>query len=319
MTDHANPKRIVLLDSSHVLHRCFHGYREERLATVDGKKMDVAGVYGYFEYVRKLSKDLSFDTLIHVLDPEGGSAQRMVWYPAYKANRQPTHPVLSAQKGLLKPLLEAFGHTCIKINGVESDDVLATLAKKYASQGDEVLVLTSDKDLMQIVKDGQIVIARYVESGPGQSKTHEFYEEQDVLNKFGVRPDQIPDWLALVGDASDNIPGVHKVGEKTATKWLEEHGSLSALMTNNALITGSSGQNLRDALPLLPLYRQLTTVFENVNVEIPTNPPLFNPEKNTEWARAILKAPSFWPDDLNGDLIDNGLDSDPPVISRHKP
>ena len=295
------PQRVVLLDSSGILHRCFHGYFEPRVGIVDGKSVDVAGLYGYFEYVRKLAKELSYDTLVHVLDPEGGSAKRLMMFPQYKGNRSSTHPVLSAQKTLLKPLLEAFGHTCIKINGVESDDILATLAEKYADRGDEVLVITSDKDLMQIVKDGRIVLARYVDNGPGRPKTHEFYEEQDVMDKFGVRADQVADWLALVGDTSDNIPGVYKVGAKTATKWLEEYGSLASLITNAASITGASGQRLRDAIPDLPLYRQLTTVFRDVDVEIPSASLEIDPERNT-WARQILSAPNVWPDDINGDL-----------------
>ena len=294
------PKRVILLDSSGVLHRCFHGYQEPRVGIVDGKSMDVAGIYGYFEYVRKLAKELSYDTLIHVLDPEGGSAQRLMMYPAYKANRSPTHPVLCAQKALLKPLLEAFGHTCIKINGVESDDILATLAEKYADQGDEVLVVTSDKDLMQIVKDGRVVLARYVDNVPGRPKTHEFYEEQEVVDKFGVRPEQVADWLAIVGDSSDNIPGVYKVGAKTATKWLQDHGTLAALITNAGTIPGAMGQRLRDELANLPLYRQLTTVYRDVPVDIPT-PEVIDPQRNA-WGRSILSAPSFWPDDINGDL-----------------
>lgn len=294
-------ERIVLLDSSGVLHRCFHGYRENRLAQVDGKPMDVAALYGYCEYLRKLAKELEYDRLIHVLDPEGGSAQRLVMYPEYKGNRPPSHPVLSAQKNLLKPLLEALGHTVVKINGVESDDILGSLANKFVAQGDDVLVITSDKDLMQLVRDGQVVLARYVEQGGNQPKTHEFYEESDVMSKFGVRPDQIADWLALVGDTSDNIPGVLSVGEKTASKWLNQYGTLSALMTHADEIKGSAGEHLRNALPNLPLYRQLTAVF-NIPIDIP-EPVSTTPEK-IKWARDILKAPSHWPDDINGDLRD---------------
>lgn len=293
-------KRIVLLDSSGVLHRCFHGYANPRVATVDGKAMDVAALYGYFEYVRKLSSELGYDELVHVFDPEGGSAQRLLMYPAYKANRSPTHPVLVAQKALLKPMLDAFGHTCLRINGVESDDIIATLCEKYTQRGDDVLVISSDKDLMQLVKDGRVVFSRYVE-GYGGRKTHEFYEEQDVLNKMGVRPDQVADFLALVGDAVDNIPGVYKVGDKTAAKLLQEFGSLSAVMTNVDKIGGALGKNLREALPVLPLYRKLTTVFTDIDVDIPSPCTEVDPEKNA-WARSILNAPAHWPDDLDGDL-----------------
>ena len=292
-------ERVIILDSSGVLHRCFHGYPNERLANVDGKRVDVAGVYGYLEYLRKVAQDLEFDRLIHVLDPEGGSSQRMLMYPQYKGTRSPTHPVLCAQKALLKPVLEGLHQTVVKVPGVESDDIIASLAQKFVERGDEVLVLTQDKDLMQLVKDGEIVLARYVEQGPGLPKAHEFYEEQDVQKKFGVRPDQIADWLALVGDSVDNIPGVYKVGEKTATKWLEEYGSLASLMTHADEIKGAAGERLRDGLPNLPLYRQLTGTF-CIPLEIPEVH--VSTAEQVQWARAVMALPDHYPDDINGDL-----------------
>lgn len=292
-------ERIVLLDSSGVLHRCFHGYPHERLANVDGKKMDVAGVYGYVEHLRKIANEFEYDRLIHIMDPDGGSAHRFAMYPQYKGKRSPTHPVLCAQKALLQMVLESLNQTVVRINGVESDDVIASLAQKFYERGDEVLILTSDKDLMQLVKDGKVVLARYVEQGPGLSKTYEFYEEQDVQQKFGVRPDQIADWLALVGDAVDNIPGVPKVGEKTATKWLEQYGSLASLMTHADEIKGSLGERLRENLSDLPLYRQLTGMIP-IQIDIPEEH--VSTSEQVKWARDILQLPAHWPDDINGDL-----------------
>lgn len=293
-------KRIVLLDSSGVLHRCFHGYRNPRLTHHEGQQMDVAALYGYLHYVRILSKDIFYDELVHVFDPDGGSQKRFEMYPEYKANRSPTDPRLSAQKPFLQPLLEAFGHTCLRIDGVESDDVIATLCQKYRDRGDEVCVISSDKDLMQLVKDGSVVFSRYVQNANGD-KVHEFYEEEGVVQKMGVRPDQIADYLALVGDDVDNIPGVFKMGAKTASKLLQEYGSLSAIMTHADKIPGKLGANLRDTLDRLPLYRALTTVFTDIEVEIPTGLMDFDEERH-QWARTFISAPTNWPNDLDGDF-----------------
>lgn len=293
-------KRIVLLDSSGTLHRCFHGYKNPRMTHHEGQQIDVAALYGYLHYVRILSRDIFYDELVHVFDPDGGSAKRFAMYPEYKANRAPTDPRLSAQKQFLQPLLEAFGHTCLRIDGVESDDVIATLCKKYTERGDEVCVVSSDKDLMQLVKDGSVVFSRYVQGADG-NKTHEFYEEEGVVQKMGVRPDQIADYLALVGDAVDNIPGVFKLGEKTASKLLQEFGSLSSIMTNADKIPGKLGANIRDTLDRLPLYRALTTVFTDIEVDIPTGLVDFNEDQHN-WARSFVNAPVHWPNDLDGDF-----------------
>ena len=292
--------RVVLLDSSGPLHARFHACTEPRVAVVDGKPVDVAALYSYCDYLRKVAQEIEYDHLIHVVDPDGGSAHRVVLYPDYKAHRPPTHPALAAQKALLKPLLEAFGHTVVRRQGIESDDLIGALARKYAARGDEVLVITSDKDLMQLVKDGEVCLARYVDGGYGK-KTHDFYEEADVEKKFGVRPDQVADWLALVGDTTDNIPGVHKVGEKTATKWLQEFGSLASLMTNADTIKGALGDRLRESLPNLKLYRQLTGMIE-IDIDIPSPPPAI--QDRLSWAKAIINPPAYWADDINGDLRD---------------
>jgi len=305
-------KRIILLDSSGVLHRCFHGYKTPRLGYHEGNQLNVAALYGYLHYVRILSGEMFYDELIHVFDPDGGSAKRFEMYPQYKANRSPTDPALVVQKPFLQPLLEAFGHTCLRIDGVESDDVIATLSKKYAERGDDVLVVSTDKDLMQLVKDGSVVFSRYAQ-GSGDRKTHEFYEEEHVVQKMGVRPDQIADYLALVGDDVDNIPGVFGLGEKTAVKLLQEYGSLSAIMTNADKIPGKMGANVRAALEQLPLYRSLTTVFTDVEVDIPTSRPPVDSVKNA-WAREMLTIPHYWPNDLDGDLRDYS-ESDTPIAS----
>lgn len=266
----------------------------------EGNQIDVAALYGYLHYVRILSRDIFYDELVHVFDPDGGSLKRFAMYPDYKANRSPTDPRLATQKPFLQPLLEAFGHTCLRIDGVESDDVIGTLCKKYTERGDEVCVISSDKDLMQLVKDGSVVFSRYVDGADG-NKIHEFYEEEGVVQKMGVRPDQIADYLAMVGDSVDNIPGVYKLGAKTASKLLQEYGSLSSVMTNAEKIPGKLGAHLREALDVLPLYRSLTTIFTDIDVEIPSGLTDFDEERHN-WARSFIQAPREWPNDLDGDF-----------------
>lgn len=302
-------KLIILVDASGILHPCFHGYRTSRPGWVgdvgspgnNEKQMDVAAVFGYLHRCRRMAQEFSYDEIIHVLDPEGGSAHRFGLYPDYKGNRSPTHPALTAQKGILQHALEAFGQTCIKVPFVESDDVIATLARRYAAQGHAVLVVSQDKDLMQLVSDGAVTLARYMDSGPN-AKQFVFYEEKDVLAEFGVRPDQVADFLALCGDTSDNIPGVKGVAEKTAAKLLAQHGTLAALMTNAETVPGALGRNLVATMADLPLYKNLTTVLDALTFPDPVAKPAC--QDALAWARRAGVSESFWPDDLVGDLLD---------------
>lgn len=305
-------KLIILVDSSGILHSCFHGYANERMGAIGNigspgineKRMDVAAIYGYLHRTRKIASEMHFDELIHILDPDGGSNYRYNLYPEYKAGRSATHPSLSGQKSLLQPVLEAFGQTCVKIQGVESDDIIATLAKKYSDRGDIVLVISQDKDLMQIVKDGKVSLARYLDNGgPTKSKGFVFYEEKEVIEEFGVRPDQIADFLAICGDKSDNIPGVYKVAEVTSAKWINEYGDIANLVTNAAAIKGVAGENLRKAIPVLPLYKKLTTTLDNLDIDFPQAPT--PTETMVSWLRRTNAADPTWPDDLIGDILDN--------------
>jgi DNA polymerase-1 len=255
---------------------------------------------------------LSFDHLFHVLDSERGSFARLTMYPEYKGQRSATPPLLAAQKALLPRVLRAFGQNVVQKAGVEADDLIGTLARRYAALGHEVLVVSQDKDLMQLVKDGQITLARYVAASPNDTrKTHAFYEEAEVMEKFGVRPEQIVDWLALVGDAADNIPGAFKVGEKTASSLLAEYGSLASIMTNAASIKGALGRNLMEALPMLPLYRRLTQVIDDVEFEELEATPI--DPKLADQHRTMLSLNC--PDDLYGDILEELVGPERPDTS----
>ena len=294
----SNPRRTLILDSSGVLHRCFHGY-PPRSGTLNGEPIEAAALFGYMDYTLRLHNEFDFDRLIHVLDPDGGSAYRFEIYPEYKANRSDTDPVLSAQKNLLPKVLEGFGQSYLVRDGIEADDLIGVLARQCADEGDLVLVISQDKDLFQLVADGRIEQARYVDRKDDIGKTHDFYDEAGVFQTLGVRPDQVADYLAIVGDSTDNIPGVFKAGPKTAAKWLEEHGDLATLMTRADEVKGKAGEALRAALPHLPLYQQLTTLLRDVG-PVAAPEPRFCSRDAIEAARQLVQAPEWWNDDLKG-------------------
>lgn len=264
LTDLEPNSRVILLDSSSVLKSCFEGYQATRTSSYNGRALDVAGLYGYLYRTKKIYEDLEFEALVHVMDPPGGSHHRYSLYPQYKANRKPKDPLLAAQEGLMEPMLRAFGERYTCMRGVESDDVLATMAEYLVEQGHQVMVITPDKDLLQLVDDTRgISIARYVNDSNG-FKVYSMYGEKEVLDVMGVRADQVADLLSLEGDTSDNIPGVFRCGSKTAAKWLNEYGDLASLMTNADKIGGKIGESLRNTLDDLPLYQTLTTVLRDV-------------------------------------------------------
>ena len=283
------PRRIVIVDSSSFLHRFYHGY-PPRQGQVDGQFVESAALYGYMYYMGTLQNEIEFEGIVHCLDNPEGSAYRKELYAPYKSNRSDKSEDLIYQEAMLAPLLNSLGHRVLQVPGVEADDLVGSLARKLADQGDEVLVLTGDKDLMQLVDDGRILLADFKDQGPGRPKQHVFLESQQVVEKCGVRPDQVADFLALVGDASDNIPGVFKVGPKTAATWLNKYGSLANLMTHASEIKGKAGENLRTALPELPIFRRLTGCLD-LPVEVP--PP---GQLNTDWARDLVAWPERWSD-----------------------
>lgn len=302
-----NPSdRIVLVDSSSFLHANFHGYPPRPVVWGSrGHTLDVAAVYGYLEFVRSVDRHLEFERLIHVIDPNDGCQHRLRIYPEYKATRKASDPVLSAQKVLLPQVLSIFGQRVVRQPGVESDDLIGSLAHRYANEGCQVLVLTADKDLMQLVRDGEISMGRRVNRADGvHGKIYDFYEEKDVEAKMGVRPDQVADLLALAGDSVDNIPGVPRVGPTTAARWLQKYDTLDEIMAASGEIKGKVGDALRDALPMLPLYRQLTQVRCGLEVDLCLERPLVERQRLDEM-RQRLGIPDSWDDRLCNERADD--------------
>jgi DNA polymerase-1 len=179
-------------------------------------------------------------------------------YPEYKANRAPMPDDLRAQVEPMLAIVEALGFPILRVAGVEADDVIGTLATRAADAGIDVQVSTSDKDFAQLVGPRVELV---------NSMTHSRLDRAGVVEKFGVPPERIVDYLTLMGDAIDNIPGVPKCGPKTAAKWLNEYGSLDAVVAHAGDVKGKVGENLRAALPQLPLSHQLATIKTDVELD----------------------------------------------------
>jgi DNA polymerase-1 len=245
MSDSA-PNKLILVDGSSFLFRAFHAVPP--LTNAQGEPTNA--VYGVSNMLRKLINDYNTPYITVVFDAPGKTFRHDL-YDQYKAHRPPMPDDLRVQIAPLHDLIRSLGLPLIIEHGVEADDVLGSLAQNAARQGFEVVISTGDKDMAQLV-NAQITLEN--------TMTNTRMDIQGVQDKFGVMPEQIIDYLALMGDAVDNIPGVPKVGPKTAAKWLQEYGNLDNLIARADEIKGKIGENLREALSQLPLSRELTTI-----------------------------------------------------------
>jgi len=249
----SDSQTLCLVDGSSYLYRAFHALPS--LSNAAGQP--TGAIFGVANMLRRLIQASSPDRIAVVFDAPGRNFRHEL-YADYKANRPPMPDELRAQIEPLKTLIDAMGVERIEVAGVEADDVIATLARQAAGQGLKVLISSGDKDLAQLV-DERIVLE--------DSMQDKRYDTQAVVDKFGVAPALIGDFLALTGDTSDNIPGVEKCGPKTAAKWLDQYGSLDALMEQADQVGGKVGENLRAALETLPLSRKLVALDEQVELE----------------------------------------------------
>jgi DNA polymerase-1 len=243
-------KRLVLIDGSSYLYRAFHALPP--LSNAAGEP--TGALFGVVNMLRAHLKDQP-DYVAFVVDAPGKTFRDDL-YADYKANRPPMPDELRAQVQPMCEIVEALGMPILRIDGVEADDVIGTLAVRGAGAGIDVTISTGDKDMAQLV--GPRVSLVNTMSGSRMDS------DAAVVDKFGVRPDQIVDYLALVGDKVDNIPGVDKVGPKTAAKWLGEYDSLDGVIAHAGDIKGKVGEYLREALDRLPLNRALTTIKTDV-------------------------------------------------------
>ena len=237
---------LVLVDGSSYLYRAFHA-----LPPLTNSRGEPTGaVYGVANMLRRLLIDYAPEHIAVVFDAKGKTF-RDDMFEQYKANRPPMPDELAGQIEPLHELIAALGFPILQVPGVEADDVIGTLARQWAARGLPVVISTGDKDMAQLVDDRITLI---------NTMSNTTLDIGGVVNKFGVPPDCIIDYLALVGDSSDNIPGVPKVGPKTAAKWLNQYGSLDALVAHATDIPGKVGESLRDNLEQLALSRQLATI-----------------------------------------------------------
>jgi len=239
-------KRLILVDGSSFLFRAYHAIPP--LTNANGEPTNA--IYGVSNMLRKLIADYHSDYITVVFDAPGKTFRNEL-YDQYKAHRPPMPDDLRVQIAPLHNLIRAMGLPLIIESGVEADDVLGVLAQHAEQQGYDVIISTGDKDMAQLVTEHIIL---------ENTMSNIRMDIQGVIDKFGVRPEQIVDYLALIGDTVDNIPGVPKVGPKTAAKWLEHYQTLENLMTHAHEITGKIGENLRASLDYLPLSKQLTTI-----------------------------------------------------------
>ncbi len=240
------PRRLVLIDGNSYLYRAFHALPP--LTTSRGQP--TGAIFGFLNMLRQIQRVQAPDLIAVVMDAPGPTFRDEL-YAHYKANREAMPDDLQAQIPPLMEMVRALGITLLRESGVEADDVIGTLAKRAYTAGLDTLIATSDKDMAQLVNER----IRLFDGISGR-----MLDPAGVAEKFGVPPERMIDWLTLVGDTSDNIPGVPSVGPKTAAKWLAEYGSLDAIVARADEIKGKVGEKLRAHLDQLPLSRQLATI-----------------------------------------------------------
>jgi len=242
---------LLLVDGSSYLYRAFHALPDLR-----NKAGEPTGaLYGMVNMLRRLRLDYPAQYSAVVFDAKGKTF-RDDWYPEYKANRAAMPDDLVRQIEPIHAVVAALGWPILMIEGIEADDVIGTLAKQASAGGLRTVISTGDKDLAQLVDD-QVTLVNTMARDGGKG---EWLDREGVKLKFGVPPERIVDYFSLVGDSVDNVPGVSKVGPKTAVKWLNDYGTLDNIVAHAADIGGVVGNNLRAALDWLPMARQLVTV-----------------------------------------------------------
>ncbi len=252
-------KTLLLVDGSSYLYRAFHAMPDLR----NRQNEPTGAIYGVLNMLRRLHKDYACDYSACIFDAKGKTFRDDI-YPEYKANRASMPDDLRSQIAPLHEAIKAMGWPLIMEDGVEADDVIGALAKQAEREGIRVIISTGDKDIAQLVNEHVTLVNTMRDAF---RKTDEVLDIAGVENKFGIPPSLMIDYLMLIGDTSDNVPGVEKVGPKTAVKWLKQHGSLENIISHADEITGVVGENLRKALPWLPTARELITIRCDVGIQ----------------------------------------------------
>ncbi len=247
-----NDYHLVLVDGSSYLFRAYHALPD----LISSKGQPTGAIKGTISMIRKLMSDYPNSEVVVVFDAKGKTFRNEI-YSEYKANRPAMPEDLKSQISIIQEIILLMGLPMLSISGVEADDVLGTLAAQASERNFGTLISTMDKDLAQLVSPSVTLL---------NTMTGNILDEAGVKKKFGVRPKQMIDYLALVGDSADNIPGVPKCGPKTAVKWLEHYGSLENLLSLAHEIKGKVGENLRESLEFLPMSFDLATIRQDLNL-----------------------------------------------------
>jgi DNA polymerase-1 len=246
-------KTLLLVDGSSYLYRAFHAMPDLR----NRQNEPTGAIQGVLNMLRRLHKEYPADYSACIFDAKGKTFRDDI-YPEYKANRASMPDDLRAQVAPLHEAIKAMGWPLIMEEGVEADDVIGALAKQAEREGVRVIISTGDKDIAQLVNEHVTIV---------NTMSNEVLDIAGVTNKFGLPPERIVDYLILIGDTSDNVPGIEKVGPKTAVKWLTQYGTLENIVANADSMTGVVGENLRKALPWLPTARELITIRCDVGIQ----------------------------------------------------
>ena len=239
-------KSLLLIDGTNFLYRAYHGLPD--LRTSSGEP--TGAIKGFYNMLGMLKSKLNPDYAVCIFDAKGPTFRNEL-YPAYKANRPPMPDDLRLQAGPVRELVRLLGLPLLEVPGIETDDVIGTLSALAQKKNWKVYIASGDKDMAQLVDVNTLIV---------NTMTHTILDPEGVKDKFGVPPERIIDYLALMGDAVDNVPGIDKCGPKTAAKWLNEYGSLDEVVRRAPEMKGKIGEHLREGIPFLPLAKKLVTI-----------------------------------------------------------
>ena len=254
LKDNSRENPVILIDGSSYLYRAYHALPP----LMSSKNQPTGAIRGVISMVKKILSDHPSSPLAVIFDAKGKTFRHEM-YKEYKANRPPMPEDLVKQIEPINSIIKALGIKLVSVEGVEADDVIGTLANEASKLGLDTVISTGDKDMTQLVNEHIRIV---------NTMSGELLDEDGVEKKFGVKPELIIDYLALVGDTSDNVPGVEKVGPKTAVKWLVDYGNLEGIISNSKKISGKVGENLRNGLDQLLLSKELVTIKKDVPLEV---------------------------------------------------
>ena len=253
-------EELFLIDGNSLVYRAFFALPES-IATSDGRPTNA--IFGFASMLVKILTDYGIKPTVVVWD--AGSSGRKEVYAEYKAQRRERPSLLAEQWPQFEPLVEAFGYPNVSVSGYEADDVIATLAEQAKAKGLDVMVVTGDRDAYQLVDDGTVKI---MTTSRGITDTR-VYDREGVIERYGIPPELVPDFIGLKGDTSDNIPGVPGIGDKTAAQLLNQFGSLEEVLAHVDDISGKKRQeNLREFADDARVSKQLATMVRDVDVEV---------------------------------------------------